>query len=96
MSHSRQNKSLSKCQTRKIIQDFCEATSLHGYSYLYQADTIFLKFAWTLAILSLSGLGTLFLGRNINDYMKAGLINNIESTTANLGVCISSSNNIQN
>ena len=33
----------SKAQTAKVFRDFCESTTLHGYSYLYIATSILMK-----------------------------------------------------
>ena len=79
---------LSKINPRKVIHDFCESTSLHGYSYLYNANSVFIKLIWTLVILALTGLGAAFIVYNTNDYIKAGPITTIEPNSANLSVCI--------
>ena len=86
MSISSKNKSISKGQIRKLIKDFCESTSLHGYSYLYNSNSKAMKLSWALVIFSFSGLGAIFLVNNTNAYMKAGLITTIESNNADLSV----------
>ena len=79
---------LSKGQPKKIVKEFCESTSLHGYSYLYIADTISVKLIWVFVIIVMTGIGTAFIAINTDAYIKARLVNNIESSTSNLRVCI--------
>ena len=79
---------ISKGMAHKVIKDFCESTSLHGYSYLYIAETIISKLVWTLVILFMTGLGMFLLVKNTNDYIKARLVTNVESSYANLSVRI--------
>ena len=79
---------LSKEQPKKIVKEFCESTSLHGYSYLYIADTIYVKLIWVFVIIVMTGIGTAFIAINTDAYIKARLVNNIESSTSNLRVCI--------
>ena len=79
---------ISKGRAHKVIKDFCESTSLHGYSYLYIADSIISKLVWTLVILFMSGLGMFLFVKNTNDYIKARLVTTVESSYANLSVCI--------
>ena len=38
----------SKKLAAKVMKDFCESTSLHGYSHLYVADSIVSKIVWFL------------------------------------------------
>ena len=76
----------SKGQIRKIFKDFCESTSLHGYSYLYTTQTSGMKLAWMFMILVMSGLGFSFLASNTKAYFKARLVTTIESSTADLSV----------
>ena len=79
-------RSNSKSQTAKLLKDFCESTSLHGYNYLYLADSIFLKFLWFLVILVATGFGIGFLVTNAKSYYEAKIVTNIESASANLSV----------
>ena len=78
----------SKGQPGRIMKDFCESTSLHGYNYLYIAENIVLKLIWLLVIIGMTGIGTVFIVINTNTYIKARLVTNIESSTANLDVRI--------
>ena len=73
-------------EIKRLFKDFCESTSLHGYTYLYTADTIIIKFVWFLVISIMSGGGIFFLITNTNDFIKARLVTNIESSSASLDV----------
>ena len=79
---------LSKINPRKVIHDFCESTSLHGYNYLNIADTIVMKLAWIFVIIIMTGLGTAFIVLNTDAYINARLVTNIETSSANLSVSI--------
>ena len=81
-------RSNSKSQTAKVLKDFCESTSLHGYSYLYLADSIFLKLLWFVVILIATGFGIGFLVSNAKSYFESRIVTNIESASANLTVSI--------
>ena len=76
----------SKGETRKVIKDFCESTSLHGYSYLYNTDSIVLKFVWFIIIMGMTGLGIFFFVENTDAYIKARIVTNIETSSADLSV----------
>ena len=69
----------------KVLQDFCQSTSLHGYSYL-TSDSILSKVVWVIIILIATGGGLYFLAINTRDYMKASTVTNIESAFENLQV----------
>ena len=73
-------------QMAKIFNDFSLATSLHGYGYLQSANSMTLKFIWILVILVMTGLGVTFVAINTDEYVKARIITNIESSTADLSV----------
>ena len=85
-SNQRRPKSISKNHVKKVIQDFCESTSLHGYSYLNIANSTVSKLIWTLIILAMTGLGGYFFVKNTYDYTNARLVTNIETSSANLSV----------
>ena len=72
----------------KIFKDFCESTSLHGYSYLYIAQSKFLKILWVIVLLTMTSLGIKFLVDNTMDYIEADVVTTIKSFTANLSVSI--------
>ena len=82
----------SDSKTGRMIEEFCELTSLHGFSFLYKANTIAVKMIWILAIFSVTAVGIFFLIGNTEAYMHSRLATNIESSTANLSV---STNQIQ-
>ena len=77
---------LSKQQTPKLIKDFCNATTLHGYSYFYIADSVLAKTVLTMVILLATGTGLNFLVINTKAYMQATIITSIESLSDNLHV----------
>ena len=77
---------LSKSQTSKFLKDFCQSTSLHGYSYLYLSDSITLKILWGIVILIATGTGIGLLVNNTKAYMESKITTNIESTSENLNV----------
>ena len=70
----------------KVFQDFCESTSLHGYSQFYIATSIFIKVFWVIVIVAMTALGIVFIVSNTNDYLEATTITTIESSTAHLKV----------
>ena len=76
----------SKAQTAKVFRDFCESTTLHGYSYLYIATSILMKIIWMIVIVSMTALGIGFVVNNTNDYLEAKILTTIESSTAPLDV----------
>ena len=69
-----------------ILKDFCESTSLHGYSYLYIATSIFMKVLWVFVIVAMTALGIVFVVINTNDYLEANIVTTIESSTTPLEV----------
>ena len=77
---------MTKSRAKRIFQEFCEATSLHGYNHLYLASSVVLKMFWTSIILAMTGLAIHFLVKNTNEYMKSNIVTSIESATANLTV----------
>ena len=77
---------LSKSQTSEVLKDFCESTTLHGYSYFGIADSVLAKTVWAIIILLATGAGLSFLVTNIKAYMKATIATSIESSSDNLHV----------
>ena len=71
-----------------VFKDFCESTSLHGYSYLFIGNSIFLKIIWTIVILLMTCVGAMFLMNNTVNYWNARLITTLESSSAPLKVKI--------
>ena len=71
---------------RKIFKEFCEAISLHGYSYLYLSSLVIAKIFWALAIIVCTFLGGGFLYSSTKSYINARIVTTIESSTASLDV----------
>ena len=80
---------MMKSNSRKVLNDFCESTSLHGYSYWYSADSLILKVAWTFVILAATCLGVVFLGNQTREYLDGRILTTIETSSARLDVSIS-------
>ena len=80
------SKSGRKQQMLQVFCEFCESTSLHGYSYLQMGNSWFIKLLWVCGILSMIGLGARFLYQNTSDYLSSTLVTSIESSTAPLKV----------
>ena len=79
-------KIFSKTQTAKVFKEFCDSTSLHGYPYLFIADSIILRIIWVIVILGFTCLGGYFLLANTNEYLSSGIVTTIESSSASLDV----------
>ena len=79
-------KKLWELQTPKVLMDFCESTTLHGYNYFHNADSVLAKMVWAIIILLATGTGLNFLVINIKAYMQATIITSIESLSDNLHV----------
>ena len=79
---------IMKINSRKVLNDFCESTSLHGYSYWYSADSLILKVAWTFVILAATILGVVFLGNQTREYLDGTILTTIETSSAPLDVSI--------
>ena len=88
MKSNQETKPRSKSNARKVLKDFCESTSLHGYSYLYSADSLILKVAWTFVILAATCLGVVFLGNQTREYLDGTILTTIETSSAPLDVSI--------
>ena len=73
---------------KKVFSDFCESTSLHGYRYVMNVNSYFVKFAWFSVISSMTTVGLFFLFLNTSNYIKSGLMTTIDSTTNSIDVWI--------
>ena len=73
---------------QRIFNEFCQSTSLHGYSYLNSSSSLWLKIIWIFVILILTGLSIAFFMINTNEYFNARLFTIIESSSADLSVSI--------
>ena len=79
---------IMKSKARKVLNDFCESTSLHGYSYWYSADSLILKVAWTFVIIAATCLGVAFLANQTKEYLDGTILTTIETSSAPLDVSI--------
>ena len=75
---------MTKSNTKRILNEFCESTSLHGYSYWYNADSFVLKVCWTFVILAATCLGVVFLANQTQEYLDGTILTTIESSSAPL------------
>ena len=87
-SATKRQLSISEYQRVKI-KEFCESTSLHGFSFLYNAKSIGVRLVWIFAIVAMMGVGTYFLVDNTNAYLKSKLMTSTESSSSYLDVSIS-------
>ena len=62
---------------RRTVKGFCESTSLHGYSYLNNANSILLKFFWFLVIMAATSFGIVLLVQNTIEYLNANIVTTI-------------------
>jgi hypothetical protein len=72
----------------RTVQGFCESTSLHGYSYLNNANSNFLKFFWFLVITVTTSFGLVLLVQNTIEYLNANIVTTIQSSNSDLKVSI--------
>ena len=79
---------MTKSNIRNLFKEFCASTSLHGYSYLYNTDSIILKYVWVFVILCATGLGFMFLTKQTKEYLAGTVITSIETSSAPLTVRI--------
>ena len=70
----------------KVLKDFCDSTSLHGYGYLYNVDSILMKLVWGFVILTMAGLGLFFFVKHTKEYHDSTIITTIETSSASLDV----------
>ena len=76
----------AKDAAQKLLMEFCESTSLHGYSYLYNANSMCLRVMWIFVILLMTYLGISFVLKNTNDYMNSRILTSIETSSGSLNV----------
>ena len=81
---------MTKRSTRKVFNEFCESTSLHGYNYWYNADSVILKVAWAVVILAATCLGMVFLANQTKEYIDGRILTTIETSSAPLDVSLMS------
>ena len=78
----------SKIKIGNILMDFCQSTSLHGYSYLYGNSNLALKFVWLFVILAMTSLGIFFIVLNTKQFLEARIDTTIETSSAPISVII--------
>ena len=81
-----ENKKMVRNHIQLIWKNFCESTSLHGYSYLPNASSLIHKLFWMIVISIMTAVGTFLLVNNTKDYFKATIVTTIESSSAPLHV----------
>ena len=91
MKHTARNKrssntAMNKNQSSKLFKNFCDSTSLHGYGYLYNSDSIFVKIIWVFVILAMTALGISFLANHTKEYLDSRILTTIETSSAPLSV----------
>ena len=69
-----------------MFKDYCQSTSLHGFSYLYGNNKLAVKFFWLFVILAMTGIGILFIVLNTQQFLEARIETTIETSTAPLSV----------
>ena len=72
----------------RAVKEFCESTSLHGYSYLNNANSIFLTCFWFLVIMAATSFGIVLLVQNTIEYLNANIVTTIQSSSSDLKVSI--------
>ena len=86
MKRNQKRKRWSKSKTRKVFKDFCESTSLHGYGYIYNNDSIVLKSFWLFVIFSMTGLGIFLLVQNTVEFLQHEIYTTTETSSAPISV----------
>ena len=77
---------LSKSNTGRNLKEFCESTSLHGYGYIYNNESITLKLFWLFIILNVTGLGIFFLVTNTMEFLEHKVYTTTETSSAPISV----------
>ena len=72
----------------RAVKGYCESTSLHGYSYLNNANSILLKFFWFLVIMVATSFGIVLLVQNTIEYLNSNIVTTIQSSNSDLKVSI--------
>ena len=79
---------MSRSNASNVFKEFCSSTSLHGYSYLNNADSFVSKIAWVFVILTATGFGIMFLTFQTKAYLAGTVLTSIETFSAPLKVRI--------
>ena len=88
MYSSEPEKGQKRRQTAKVFKEFCESTSLHGYPYLFIANSIILKILWSIVIIAFTCIGIGFVISNTNDYLSSNIITTIDTSSEPLTVSV--------
>ena len=62
----------------EVSKEFCQSTSLHGYSYIVNGNSLFVKIIWLMVITCLTGIGIRFLIVNTEEYWNSRLVTSID------------------
>ena len=73
-----QGKTKHKLSLSQVSKEFCESTSLHGYSYIVNGNSLIVKIIWLMAIACLTGIGIRFLIVNTEEYWNSRLVTSID------------------
>ena len=70
---------------KSALQEFCENTSLHGYTFLFHENKSgWHTLGWIIVILASFLVGGMMIGMNIMEFMRATVSFNLESPTTPL------------
>ena len=70
----------------RILKDFCESTSLHGFNYLSNGTCIAQKIFWVIVITTMTVMGISLLVQNTGDFCNSRIVTTINSSSAPLDV----------
>ena len=70
----------------KTFQEFCNAISLHGYSYIQDTNSWILKFFWLMTVGIFTAVSIHLISTNVKHYMESNLITTIDTSTASVSV----------
>ena len=70
------------------MKDFCDSTSLHGYTYLSNGTSIAQKVFWVIIIITMTAIGLSLLVQNTGDFCNSRIVTTIDSSSAPLDVSV--------
>ena len=70
----------------RLLKDFCESTSLHGFNYLSNGTSIAQKVFWVITITTMTVMGISLLVQNTGDFCNSRIVTTINSSSAPLDV----------
>ena len=68
----------------KSITEFCQQTTLHGWSYIVNEESIWAKFFWAISQLAFVTIAIYLMTINVIVYMNSTTKTSLESTTSSL------------